>query len=114
MKNARQIIESILKQRLSEAHPSEDPVASDCASALLNALVELLEGEEGDIVVSNAFEYMMGSGPDEERLTLGRYEDVEAVAEIVVQNILRDPDVHDLLHNMAASMLRSAMEAMRS
>lgn len=107
MKQVRKIIESIVKQRLAEARPSEDPIIADCAGALSHALVEALEG---DLIGDNAFEVMMGSAPDEDRLVLGRYEDLDAVAEVVVRDVLRDANVHDALYQIAESMLRAAMQ----
>lgn len=93
---------------LAEGHTA-DPIVDDTAGAISQALLMSLED---DVVGSNAFEMMMGSAPDEDRLTLARLEDVDATAELIVQAVYRHPGLHDKIHQMAAEMLESAMGAM--
>jgi hypothetical protein len=102
--------ESFAKSKLNEGRTS-DPIVDDTASAITHVLLETLE-QESDTIGNNAFEMVMGSAPDEDRLTLGRFEDVDATAELIVQAVYRDVDLHDALHNIASSVLRSAMHAM--
>lgn len=91
---------------------SSDPVVDDTAGAIVNALVMALE--EDDVVGDNAFEMMMGSVPDENRLAKIRLEDVEATAELVIQAVYRDPELHSKLKEIAMSMIESAAGAARS
>lgn len=112
MKNVRNIINNIMKsKRLVESrHDSNDPIVDMCSNALVAALIEELE--EGSIG-GNALEIMMGSAPDEERLTIARYEDIDSVAELVVAKLLRDATIHDSLYYIVEGMLRSSMEAIQ-
>lgn len=103
-------VKQIVKEALSEGRTA-DPIVDDTAGAIVHALVSALEDED-DVIASNAFEVMMGSAPDEDRLTLARFEDVDATAELVVQAVYRDPALHDQIHDIAATMLRNAMHAM--
>lgn len=112
MKNVRKIINDIVnnKRLVESRHDSNDPIVDMCSDALATALIEELE--EGS-VGGNALEIMMGSAPDEERLTLARYEDIDSVAELTVAKLLRDPGIHDSLYYIVEEMLRASMEAVK-
>jgi hypothetical protein len=109
----RKIVEEALAGRLNEDAPSSDPVVDDTAGAMVNALVQSLEDDD-DIIASNAFEMMMGSMPDENRLMKVRLEDVEATAELVVQAIYRDPNLHYALKQIAKDLIESAAQAIQT
>jgi hypothetical protein len=102
----RSVVRDIIEQTLNES--ASDSIVDDVSDGILLSLTNVINDED-DLVLSNAWEYMMGSMPDEERMALGRYEDVESTAELVVQKILKDPGLHDALHNVAATMLRSTI-----
>ncbi len=107
-------IQNIFKEatgQMLDENQSSDPVVDDTASAIVNALVMSLD--ENDIVGDNAFEMMMGSYPDEDRLAQVRLEDVDATAELVVQAVYRDPELHSKLKQIAMNMIQSAAEATR-
>lgn len=106
----KKIVEEALANKLDEGRTS-DPIVDETAGAIVHSLVSTIEDED-DIIASNAFEVMMGSSPDEDRLTLARFEDVDSTAELIVQAVYRDPALHDALHNVAAMILRNAMHAM--
>lgn len=86
-----------------------DPIVDDTANALAHALITAMEESH---IMEYAFEVMMGSQPDEDRLTLARFEDIPSTAELIVQAVYRDPGFHDALHTAAEQMLRNAMHAM--
>jgi hypothetical protein len=90
---------------------SSDPIVDDTAGAIVHSLITAIE-DNNDAIANDAFEVMMGSSPDEDRLTLARFEDVDATAELIVQAIYRDPGLHDTLHNMVSMLLRNAMRTM--
>ncbi len=104
----KKIFQETTGSKLDE-NQSSDPVVDDTAGAIVNALVMSLE--QDDIVANNAFEMMMGSAPDENRLTQVRLEDIEATAELVVQAIYRDPALHGALKQIAMDMIESAADA---
>jgi hypothetical protein len=106
----KKIVEEALTSKLAEARTS-DPIVDEASGAIAEALLQTLEHEDG-VIASNAFEMMMGSSPDEDRLTLARFEDVDSTAELIVQAVYRDPALHDAMHGMAAMILRNAMHAM--
>ena len=105
----KKIFKETVGSKLDE-NQSSDPVVDDTSGAIVSALVMALEE---NIIGDNAFEMMMGSAPDENRLTQVRLEDVEASAELVVQAVYRDPALHDALKQLAMEMIESAAEASR-
>lgn len=106
----RSIVKEAMGQSLDE-NQSSDPVVDDTAGAIVNALVMALEDDS--VIGDNAFEMMMGSAPDENRLAQVRLEDVEATSELVVQAVYRDPELHSKLKEIAMSMIESAAQATR-
>src|SRR5574338_1029629 len=107
----KKIVEEARAGLLSEDAPTSDPVVDETAGAIVNALVMALED---DVIGDNAFEMMMGSMPDENRLMKVRLEDVEATAELVVQAIYRDPELHAVLKQIAMDMIESAAQAIQT
>lgn len=99
-----------VKEAQLDENQSSDPVVDDTSGAIVSALIMALEE---NIIGDNAFEMMMGSAPDENRLTQVRLEDVEASAELVVQAVYRDPALHDSLKQLAMEMIESAAEAIQ-
>lgn len=112
-KAIKQIVEETLAGRLNEDAPSSDPVVDDTAGAIVNALLMSLEDED-DVLGSNAFEMMMGSAPNEDRLMQVRLEDVESTSELVVQAIYRDPALHAALKQIAKDMIESAAQGIQT
>ena len=106
--NLREAIVRIVKEALTENNGS-DPLVDDTAGAIAYSLVSELESPTS-VVASNAFEMMMGSSPDENRLTQVRLEDISATAELVVQAVYRDPSFHDAGKMIATEMIQSAMD----
>ncbi len=106
----KNIFKEAMDQPLGE-NQSSDPVVDETAGAIVNALVMALD--EDPVIGDNAFEMMMGSAPDENRLTQVRLEDVEATSELVVQSVYRDPELHAKLKQIAMDMIESASEATR-
>lgn len=109
----RKIVEETRKGRLNEDAPTSDPVVDETAGAIVGALLMSLEGDE-DVLANNAFEMMMGSVPDEDRLAKVRLEDVDSTAELVVQAIYRDPELHATLKQIAKDIIESAAEAIQA
>ncbi len=107
--NLREAIARIVKEALVENNGS-DPLVDDTAGAIAYSLTSEVESPTS-VVANNAFEMMMGSSPDENRLTQVRLEDISATAELVVQAIYRDPALHDALKGIATEMIQSAMDA---
>lgn len=104
--SAKQVKESQIVEQ------SSDPIVDETAGAICEALVREL-ADENSVIGNNAFEMMMGSAPDESRLTQVRLEDVEATAELVVQAIFRDPALHGELKKLAMEMIESAADAVQ-
>lgn len=107
----KKIVEDARKGNLDEGQTS-DPAVDDTASAIVHALITAID-EEGDAITGNAFEVMMGSAPDENRLTKVRLEDIPATAQLVVQAVYRDASLHAKLTEMAHDILQSASEAIQ-
>ena len=111
MKNIHDAINQVVREALQEAH-SSDHLVDEVASPLVHALVTELEDPES-VIASNAFEMMMGSYPDESRLSQVQDTDVESLSELVVQRIIQDPDFRNALHTIAMDMLSSAAGAVQ-
>ncbi len=87
---------------------TSDPIVDGASEALANELMRAVDNEQ---FVAVATEVMLGvaDGHEHDKLTLARYEDVEHTAELIVQAVYRDPELHDQLHRVAAALLRNAM-----
>lgn len=109
----KKIVEDVRSGALSENAPTSDPVVDETAGAMVNALVMSLE-HEGQTIGSNAFEMMMGSVPNEDRLAQVRLEDVDSTAELVVQAIYRDAELHRVLKEIAKDIVESAASAIQN
>ncbi len=100
-------VAKIVKEMLEESRTA-DPIVDEAASALSDVVMELLDGQD---VVAKASELMLGvpDGAEHDKLTLARFEDIDSTAELIVQRLFADAELHDRLHQLASTVLRSAM-----
>jgi hypothetical protein len=106
--NLREVIARIVKEALVD-NGGSDPLVDDTSGAIAYAITSELESPTS-VVANNAFEMMMGSSPDENRLTKVRLEDISAMSELVVQAVYRDAGLHDVIKQIATNMIQSAMD----
>lgn len=97
---------SLKKESLDSPRLSE--LGEGAAFAIISQIIDDL-GDDGDIV-NNAFEMWMGAEGQDEILLPAREEDLDAIAESLADDVLKDDDLREALFSALRNMLSSAMK----
>jgi len=88
--------------------PRLSELGEGAAFAIISQIIDDLS-EDGNIV-NNAFEMWMGSENQDEISLPAREEDLDAIAQSLVDDVLKDDDLHEALFMALKNMLSSAMK----
>jgi hypothetical protein len=97
---------SLKKESMDSPRLSE--LGEGAAFAIISQIIDDLS-EDGNIV-NNAFEMWMGSENQDEISLPAREEDLDAIAQSLVDDVLKDDDLHEALFMALKNMLSSAMK----